>query len=285
MRHRAAYVLCAIGWVVCGLVPLLGGVTVSEEPLRDRKGRETGWRAIRLDSGVRLYELRTNGRELGLGPNSDNWYGNGFLRITCDEASTTETDGSVRVLERGPAVAVAEATWQTSVGPVCARFALHDGDDKLLLTVTLPQAKSRRVRLVCYPSSFAGGYHQGKDVRQRRSVTALRQVVLGEKHSDAIDLGQDEPWVLFMDDHFDVAHSRGSGPCAALYFPHESARVAAITGNYACYLDLWPLPTMEVLHIVLWDLSGMTNADGVKLMKSIELTPGNPGRTEGKIEP
>ena len=160
-----------------------------------------------------------------------------------------------------------------SDGPAGALLELRNDDDKLLLTVKLPEAKTRAVQLVCYPSSFAGGYQQGKTIRKRHSFTATRDIALGEKHGVNMTLTEQEPWVLFTDDHFDVAHHRGAGPCAALYFPHEVSQATAATGNYACYFTLVPKPDVVALHIVLWDFTGVTNKDALDYMRSIELVP------------
>ena len=166
-----------------------------------------------------------------------------------------------------------KVAWDMPDGLVEALLELRSGDDKLLLTVKFPEAKARAVQLLCYPSSFAGGYHQGKQIRKRHSFTATRDITLGEKHGVDATLTERDPWVLFADDHFDVAHNRGAGPCAALYFPHEVSRATAATGNYACYFTLVPKPDVAALHIVLWDFTGVTNADALEYMRSIELVP------------
>jgi hypothetical protein len=149
---------------------------------------------------------------------------------------------------------------------------LHDRDDKLLLTVTLPSGAGRLVRLQCYPSSMAGGYRPGRALRHRHSVTAVREIVLGDDdHARTTELTAGEPWALFMDDHFDAAEQRGRGPCAALYLPHEVSEAVLLTGNYACRLDLRPLPETRTLHLALWEFPGLPNAEAVHYMRGIEL--------------
>ena len=248
-------------------------VVVSQEQLRDRRGRLTDWTAVRMDSGRKVLGVRCNGKQVGLGPGSENWYGNGFLLTAVGGVKSSAHPATMSVVERGPEKGVVKVAWDMPGGLVAALLELRSGDDKLLLTVKLPEAKRRSVQLLCYPSSFAGGYRQGRTIRRRHSFTATRDSTLGEKHDLNTTLTEDEPWVLFADDHFDVAHSRGVGPCAALYFPHEVSNATAATGNYACYLTLVPKPDVAALHIVLWDFTGVTNADALEYMRAIELVP------------
>jgi len=248
-------------------------VVVTHGPLLTGKGKLSGWRSIRLDSGRRVYELRTDGRDVGLGPTTENWYGNGFLRITVGKRKVSEYAGKVDLLETGPARACIAVTWPAPEGEVSATFELRDGDDKLLLTVTWPEGTVASVRLQCYPSSFAGGYAQGKAVRKRHTMTALQDVILGDRHAVDAPLSAKEVWALFLDDHFDVEEGRGSGPCGALYFPHEVQKAVARTTNYASYLGLQPVPGTTQLHIALWDFSGQTNGDALSFMRSVELAP------------
>jgi len=251
----------------------LADVVVSQETIRDKKGRPSGWTAVRMDSGRRLYEVRFSGRQVGLGPGTENWYGNGFLQITLDGTELATVDATLSILDRGPDVGRVRIAWPVTDRLVTADLELRDADDKLLATLDLPAVERRRVRLMCYPSSFGGGYRPGKDVRRRRTLTAAREIALGDEHAVRTDLTADEPWALFVDDHFDRAQGRGSGPCAALSLPHETEKVSVTTGNYACWFDVVPKPDVSQLHLVLWDLTGMSNAAATEFMKGIELTP------------
>jgi len=245
-------------------------VSVSQQPEK-RRGKETGRTLVKLDSGTRIYELRFNGKQIGLGPKDANWYGNGFLHIGIDGKKSSESDGVLSVVKRGPKVGLVNVTWQSPGGPVTALFELRDRDDKLLVTLKLPDAKSRSIQLQCYPSSFAGGYRPGKDTRKRHTVTANREVVLGNRNNEDIMLTREEPWALFADDHFDFALKRGIGPCAALYYPHETKSAKARTSNYASYLILQPLEDVKEVHLVLWDFEGISNAKAIEYMKALEL--------------
>ena len=250
-----------------------GDVVVSQERLRNRRGKLTDWLGVRMDSGRKVFSVRCNGKHVGLGPGSENWYGSGFIVAMLGAAKSGACPVTMSLIEHGPERGVVKVTWDMPDGIVEALLELRSGDDKLLLTVKLPEGKWRAARLLCYPSSFAGGYRQGKAIRKRHSFAATRDITLGEKHGVNTTLADVEPWVLFADDHFDVAHNRGSGPCAALYFPHEVSKATAATGNYSCYLTLVPKPDVAALHIVLWDFTGVSNEDALEYMRSIELVP------------
>jgi len=267
-------------WVLCFAVTaglfvgtVIADVSVVEEPIRDKHRKLTGWSAVRMDSGRKIYEIRFDGHHLGLGPTYENWYGGGFLVIAADGVKSEDCDAVLTVLKRGPDAAVVSVTWNMPAGPAVVLLELRDSDDKLLLTVKPPKAAARRVQLLCYPSAFAGGYRKGKAIRRRRGITAARELRLNGELSVKADLEPAEPWVLFMDDYFDPAQKRGVGPCAALYFPREVSSAAAAVGNYSCYLFLEPAPGTAELHVVLWDFTGMANAQAARYMKALELVP------------
>lgn len=249
------------------------GVTVEKAQIRSRKGELTDWVGVRMDSGRKVFEVRFDGHSVGLGPGSENWYGNGFLKITLGPTDVLASEGGLAVVASGPDKGVVRITWPANPDPVSAEFELRDGDNKLLVTLSLGAASSAAVKLTCYPSSFAGGYRPGKALRQRHAMTATRDIVLGEEHGVRTVLTEREPWVLFMDDHFDVAAGRGTGPCAALYFPHEVAQATALTQSYACYLNLRPKPGTGTLHVVLWEFDDLANAEAARFMKATELAP------------
>lgn len=253
-------------------------VVVSQEVVRDRRGRATGWTAVRLDSGRKVFTVRFDGKQAGLGPAFENWYGNGFFTLFVGSAKSSACHATLEVVGRGPDAGVVRIVWDMPDGQAEALFELRDGDDKLLLTLKLPRSRVRSVRFLCYPSAFAGGYQKGLAVRKRHTFTATQDVTLDGKHGVTTPLSDAEPWVLFADDHFDVAHKRGVGPCAALYFPHEVSKAAAVTSNYACYLNLVPKATVQELHVVLWDFAGMSNAAALEYVKALELVPASDAR-------
>ena len=257
-------------------------VGVTTERVKDRKGKPTTWTAVSLDSGRTVCQIRFNGKQVGLGPNQANWYHNGFLAVTIGKTKTTESEGSMEVVERGPDRGIVRVRWPTGPGSVTAHFELRDGDDKLLLTIGLPKEENRHVELLCYPSSYAGGYHKGKEIRKRHALTAKSGTDLANgDHSNSLPLGLDAPWALFMDDHFDVAkrEDKRLGPCAVLCNPNETKTATIRVTNYACYLRLWPKPDVDAVHLVLWDFQGMSNGASIDYMKSIEVD------YEGTVEP
>lgn len=251
-----------------------GAMKASKKTYETKAGPTT---IVVMDSGAKRYDVKYSARGVGLGPQAANWYGgDGFLEIFVDKAVASKTPAKVELAKQGPDSVIAEITWEFEQGPATARFELKDGDDKLFVTFTLSKTGKRVVRLRCYPSDFAGGWKQGELIRRRHVVTpTLDRAIYDEatKKQGHLKraLAPEEKWVLFMDDHFDVAKTakKTNGPCAIFLDPAECQSASIIVGHYSSEVYLTPKPNATTVKCVLWDFTGKTNAEAIETMKKL----------------
>ena len=210
---------------------------------------------------------------VGMGrPSKANWYQNAFYCVVVDGVPSYECSAELGEATGGERGRVT-ATWKHPKARIVTSFALLDGDDKLLVETKLePQAEigTYQVKLTCYPSSMAGGHAPGLATRDREAVTPTR---LLERTATPDNTGQvtaeltkEEPWILFYDNYYDVAHNRGEGPCAAAYSARQTKKATASVQNYPCQLTLTYPSAVTTSHLVVWDLNGMTNAAAKEYM-------------------
>ena len=215
-------------------------------------------------------------------PTGANWFSNGFFSVylndegdpglekypaTLDEATGGETSGVVQM------------SWRHPDALITVRFILMDGDDKLLMATNVESRSTKKIekygiKLLCYPSDYAGGSAAGAAIRNREALTNKR-VIERPKSDDnqgyaQLALQKDECWILFYDKYFDPADLRGSGPCAALYSPRETSSVQTLVGNYACYLYL-NYPAATVSHLMLWEFKDVRNQAAKDYMKNLQV--------------
>ena len=208
-------------------------------------------------------------------PPNCNWYHDGFFRLTLNEDQSVNY--RFRLMEtRSGAKGQARFGADLPDARVVVTFSLLPGDDKLRLDLKLqPNAgkgiESASVFFGCYPSDFAPHSPQ---TRRRATLTAKRELLNpGPKGSPSgAALTVEEPWVLFYDRHYDVAHGRGAGPCALAYDVSRCTATARC-GSYQCSVDAKLRPGVGEISFVLWDLSGVGNADAIEYMRSLRIAP------------
>ena len=264
--------LLAILTLGAGMAAAAVKVKVHEGTKKLGKGTQT-YTVATLDSGKAVFVVGRSGSSVGLGPNGANWYSADCFTITVGKQRSTKVPCEMKVLKTEPGIGVVEAVWSFEAGPAKARFEVRDGDDKVLVTVTFPKAKSRGLSVRSYPSTFAGGWKQGFKLRQRRGITATREMPMGSTLKGKGTLSAEENWVLFQDDHFDVAKTKNKreGPCAVLYNPKEAAKAWASVENYACYLYFIPKADVDAAHLMFWDFQGLTNEEALEYMKKLKV--------------
>ena len=207
--------------------------------------------------------------ELGiLRPSSANWFSGGFFSFDVGGSSTKNCN--VEVSEIGEGSFTLKYTRNTMTATF--KIILPDDDDKLLLEFNPnekePVQRCYRVQFLCYPSSLAGGYNAGKNVRKREMLTSARTIAGNSKRTV---LGDKEMWILFYDNYFDVKDNRGEGPCALLFNPKKTARKELIPGNYACILQFW-YKMNTPSHFILWDFKGWSNDSAKKYMEQLNIS-------------
>jgi hypothetical protein len=261
-------------------VALLGSISFAAATAKKvtLKRKDGGIQAILvLRSGTARFDIKHSPKGVGLGPQSTNWYGgDGFLELFVDQAVASKQTAKVELVKEGPESVVGQITWAFEQGPATARFELKDGDDKLFVTFTFPKATKQIVRLRCYPSDFAGGWKQGENIRRRRVMTSKSDEAIFDEDTKKQKmirraLGPDEKWVLFMDDHFDVAKTekKTNGSCAIFLDPTECKEAKIAVGHYSSEVHLSPKEGATTIKCVLWDFTGKANAEAIEYMKKL----------------
>jgi hypothetical protein len=199
------------------------------------------------------------------GPTSCNWYHSGFLRIAIDGDDIGRYPlGDFSALDSGDR-GLARMVFDYPGGQVRVTFLLEPGARNLLCQVLLrpkTKPKSVAVALVCYPSAFTAWIHrQGA----REVVTPASRIKQGE---DRKLPGADNWWAFYQDGTFDVARGEGEGPCALLFVPRQVQAVRFQPLDYPVMTWLECNPDETDLRFALWDMPGVANADGLKLMQS-----------------
>ena len=208
-------------------------------------------------------------------PPTCNWYHDGFFRLTLNEDQSVNY--RFRLMEtRSGAEGRAQFGADLPDARVVVAFSLLPGDDKLRLDLELQPhvgkvIESASVFFGCYPSDFAPHSPQ---TRRRATLTAKRELLNpGPKGSPSgAALTAEEPWVLFYDRHYDVARGRGAGPCALAYDVSRCTATARC-GSYQCSVAAKLRPGVRRISFVLWDLSGVGNADAIEYLRSLKITP------------
>lgn len=211
-------------------------------------------------------------------PPSANWYHDGFFSLQINGAHSYHYP--FRLVEHaGDAPGTARFTGRMPTAQVHVTFSLRPGDDKLLLDLALEPLPGQGMASVqaifsCYPSDFA--FYE--PATRRRAVLTSRRELLNpgpEGSASAADLTAAEPWLLFLDRFYDVAHGRGNGPCALAY-DVSRCTVQAACGNYRCLSTATLRPGVTATSFVLWDLSGTRNADAAAYLQSLSIRPTEP---------
>jgi len=208
-------------------------------------------------------------------PPNCNWYHDGFFRVTLNEDQGLRYRFRLLETESG-AEGRARFVAEMPDARVVVAFSLLPGDDKLRLDLELQpnvgkEIESASVFFGCYPSDFAVHHPQ---TRRRAMLTSKRKLLNpGPKGAPSgATLTAEEPWVLFYDRHYDVAYGRGHGPCALAYDVSRCTATARC-GSYHCVVGANLRPGVRRISFVLWDLSGVGNADAIEYMKSLEISP------------
>lgn len=198
-------------------------------------------------------------------PSKANFYANGFIKITAGNFDSSTTPVEIKYGN-----GTVSFSWRIPPLSCDAVFTLPEDSDMLLLKISLSDSsgkiKDYKVSLLCYPSSIAGGFEEGKSLRKREIMTPTR--TFSEENTFA--LTKDESWVLFYDRYFDYANNRGEGPCAFIFNPAKILKAEVQLGNYACRSFLrYPVGTDA--EIILREFYKTTNDSAIRDMKSLEI--------------
>jgi hypothetical protein len=246
-----------------------GAVQVTEQKFDTKTGPVT---VVTVKNDVKTWTLRFDGAGVGFGPNSVNWYtGPDAEEVWVGKAQGSKSSPAFAVTARGPEAGGAEMSWAFPEGAARLRFELRDQEDALRITLEGPKSVARVLRLRCYPSSFAGGWKDGAEVRERRLITPTMDQKIEKGMAMKKDLTAGDTWVLYLDDHFDVAKTgnKAEGPCA-LAFDASTFEAGQVTGSgYNYDTTLSTKAGSERLRVAIWDFQGLTNAEAQERVKRI----------------
>ena len=228
-----------------------------------------------------LFLLKLSGRtdpqerlhaQLGmLKPSSANWYANEFFSFSVNGVSPSEASVEIVKLNSGTERGSVSFLYSGRDFTAELTVTLADNDDKLLLEFKpesrgdAAQKNTCEVSFLCYPSSHAGGWQAGLQLRRREALTPVRTLPDSGK---SVSLGNDEPWILFYDLAYDVKGNRGEGPCALMFDPKECISREVMIGNYACGLK-FRYPMNMASHFILWDFHNWSNESARCFMNSL----------------
>jgi len=211
-------------------------------------------------------------------PSNANWYQSGFYEVKFGRDANHQYKTEIGEVKAGEEQGSMTIIWHHPKARIATTLILLDGDDKLLLETELePKAKfkSYAVKLRAYPSAYAGGYKAGMKTRDRGGLTPKRELKREAKADNMgyinARLAKDEPWVLLLDKHYDVAANRCDGPCAAAYSPKEVLRADVSVQNYSCYFTARYPAKVTTSHLIVWDFKGMSNAQAKEYMKAVTI--------------
>lgn len=219
-------------------------------------------------------ETPASGWQAALGmpyPSNANWYSNAFFSFQCGTVKSSACQVEILECRSGVSEGRLQLRYRQDSFSALVEITLLEDDDRLLFSMQPEEvpagAEEYQLEFLCYPSSYAGGHQQGLNTRQREAQTPRRTLSPGP----AAVLERDESWVCFYDRYYDVALSRGSGPCAILYNPAQVAQAQARISGYACSLYL-SLPVQQPAGLMLWDFRGWGNRPALDFMQAIEVS-------------
>ena len=189
-------------------------------------------------------------------PSNQNWYAGGFFDLRLNGKSiggklihslTGRSSG-----DRG----TADFVFDTSQAVVRVRFVAKTGGDCLYTQVLLEpkqEITSVRVAARCYPSGYIQDGH-------RQVQTTLREFAQGDR---AILDVKNEWWTLYYDRVYYAGYigttRSGVGPCAMLWVPGQTGKVAFTVGSYGIETLFDLDPTLRDFRFIFFDYAGKKN--------------------------
>ena len=194
-----------------------------------------------------------------LKPSKANWGATDFMDFSFGEQSMKDCAVTLEThSESGFTLSFTTPSYEAK-----CRMEIRENDDRLYMLFTA--SDETKVRLTCYPSSYAVNYRQGKELRKRYAVTNLRRILMGGKKES---LSEKEYYVFFGDTYFDPAENRGEGPCGVIFDPGKMKAMISVQ-NYPCYFYFSGKGEMP---IILFDFHDTSNSEGERIMRELPVT-------------
>ena len=237
-------------------------------------------RYVDMTNGSVSFRLRLLGLAVGLDrPSKSNWYWNGFFNVLLDGKSMmvddkTRPEPQVELSVRsGEDKGEAFFTWRSPKADFTMALSLLNRDDKLagcLIVREKEPIKLIQMRLLNYPSSYNRNAPEAKDALARRLTTTMRTIDASAGKAEVVRLGEDEPWLLFMDQTYDAAlRADAEGPSALLRDPAEWSETRVTVGDYAIITELTSSPGFREFHFLFWDFHRHPNAKALEYMRHL----------------
>jgi hypothetical protein len=205
------------------------------------------------------------------GPVATGWYCYGFLNIIINgqEASTTML-GSMTISEQGRR-AMVDMVWHIKAADVRIRVLGLPGRDFLFFEMTVdPKQKinSLELKALCYPAYFTSFYGQREQARFVQTPSLLLREA--EHRGRSVPLApNDNWWLLYGDEFFDVAKTRESeGPCALLMLPEDAASITVNEVGYGVTTTVSVVPEARKIRMAFWKMVGQTNAEAADYFRA-----------------
>lgn len=271
-----ALVLCCGGAPAQVLITdsgVQGGQTIGPGAPPHVVGLQSYWQQITLDTGKRAYGVRYSvARDpekpqvavpgegyIGMTqPVACNWYAGGFFDVQLDGKSIGGTLIHSLTGRSAGNRGTADFVFDAPAAVVRVRFVALAGGEGLTTQVRVePKQEIRALAVVtrCYPSGFI------TNSGARHVLTAVRDLAEGERAE--LDLAA-EWWTLYYDRRFDAGYiapsgMTGAGPCALLWLPEQTHKVAFTVGSYGTETALDLKPAQRDYRFVFFDYAGTRN--------------------------
>jgi len=259
------------------------------------KGRKKGapalvYRDVIFETGKASHTLRLSGAGVGMPrPTMANFYGSRFFGVNVGKeayfsgARFVKREDFKEVVKaevvKGDASAELVATQTGKNAKVEVRIKAAAGGESLQMTVSaehLGKEQAVAVSIYTYPSAFV---RRGGHKVATYSSGRVLEMKHGEKLQGDRKAKPGERWVYMADVSPTTKKRKGAGGCAVQWNPAEVRAYRVKMSSYALR-PIFVLKPGSKATFTLWDLSGRSNEDGLKLLKSLTAEPGG-GKAEG----
>jgi hypothetical protein len=191
-------------------------------------------------------------------PSDCNWYGGGFFDLQLNGKSIGPVPIHSLTGRSSGNRGIADFVFDHPLALIRVRFVALAGGDCLFTQVLIePKQEIAAVRVAtrCYPSGYIS------DSGARRVRTPTRDLAQGERAELDLD---SEFWTLYYDRVVDAGSvasngANGVGPCAMLWLPEQTEKVAFTVGGYGTETLLALKPDRREFRFVFIDYHGTRN--------------------------
>jgi len=204
------------------------------------------------------------------GPVATGWYCYGFFNFTVNGQEAKALDPTSMIEAEQGQRAIMDAVWRLDAAQVRVRTLGLPGRDFLFCEMTvepLQEIKSIEMTMICYPAKFTGFYGQREQARFVQ--TPSRLVREADPRTNVAMTPQEDWWLLYGDEFFDVAKTRESeGPCAMLILPEDISGITVRSVGYDVTTAVSVAPTTRRIRMAFWKMKDRTNVAAADYFRS-----------------